>query len=158
MTDRLDPFRQHRQATGALESHVGADEFVMVLRYEDLKDITRDWDTYTSDAPFRVPIPSEHNVRAVRQLPIETDPPDHSEYRRVVQETFGRETSQSIRPRVRSIVATLLDAALENGKMEAVRSFALPIQSRALALMLGRSQDEANEWISWRHARLSRLR
>lgn len=128
---------------------MGKDEFVMVLGYDALKSAARDWSTFTSDAPFRVPIPSEHDVRSVRQLPIETDPPDHTDYREVVREPFSRATASTICPQVEALVDRLLDEALTTGAMEVVRSFALTIQSHALALMLGRSEAEAEEWISW---------
>lgn len=144
----FDPFAPHRP-DGVIDGVVGTDEFVMVLRYDDLKAVTRDWQRFTSDAPFRVPIPSEHDVRSVRQLPIECDPPDHMEYRELVKVPFSRATAAAIEPDVRAIADELLAPALENRSLEVVRSFALPLQSRSLALMLGRSRAEADQWISW---------
>lgn len=144
-----DPFGDLRAGPGVAEGRIGTDEFLMVLRYEDVKAVTRDWHTFTSDAPFRVPIPAEHDVRSVRQLPIETNPPDHTDYRDIVKEPFSRATAAAIAPDVRRIADDLVDEALAAGEVEVVRSFALPIQNRALALMLGRSQDEATRWISW---------
>lgn len=147
--DPFDPFRKHRQTKAAVDGRVGDDEFAMVLGYAELKAVARDWSTFTSDAPFRVPIPSEHDVRSVRQLPIETDPPDHTDYRHIVREPFSRSTADAIAPDVARVVGALLDTALSTGTLEVVRGFALPTQSHALALMLGRSAEEASEWISW---------
>ena len=48
-----------------------------MLRHEDVRTIAMDWQTFNSDAPFRVPISSEEEVRAVRRLPLEMDSPDH---------------------------------------------------------------------------------
>jgi hypothetical protein len=62
----------------------------MLLRHKDVREAAHDWKTFSSDAPFRVPIPSEEAVRAVRQLPIETNPPDHTEYRRRIEPFFNR--------------------------------------------------------------------
>lgn len=61
----------------------------MILRHEEVRKAARDWKTYSSDAPFRVPIPSEEDVRTMRQLPVETDPPDHTDYRRIVEPFFN---------------------------------------------------------------------
>ncbi len=144
-----DPFAEKRRSHGAVSGSLGDDDFLMVLRHGDVKAITRNWATFTSDVAFRVPIPSEADVRSVRQLPIETDPPRHTEYRALVQEVFGRETSRRIRPDVAAIVDRLLDQALAAGEIEVVRDFAVPVQSRALALLLGRPQAEATRWISW---------
>lgn len=147
--EELDPFGALRHDAGLMEGCVGTDRFVMALRHDDLRRVARDWRTFTSDAPFRVPIPSEHDVRPVRQLPIECDPPAHTAYRSVVQEIFSRAVSAGIEPAVAATVDSLLHGALERGRLEAVRELALPVQCQALALMLGRSRDEADEWISW---------
>jgi cytochrome P450 len=147
--DPHDPFAVDRLDSGLLDGRLGSDTFVMVLRYADLRAVARNWHTFTSDAPFRVPIPSEHDVRPVRQLPIETDPPDHGDYRRIVLKPFSAAVAAANRPEVELIAGALLDDALDRGRLEVVRSFALPIQSRGLALMLGRPQEEAEEWISW---------
>jgi cytochrome P450 len=147
--DPFDPFVDARRGPGTIDGRVGTDDFVMALRYDDLRAVARDWRTFTSDAPFRVPIPSEHGVRPVRQLPIETDPPDHGDYRRLVQKPFSIATATAIEPEVRAVVDALLEPGLRDGRLEIVRSFALPLQSRSLALMLGRPQEEADEWISW---------
>jgi cytochrome P450 len=138
-----------RRSDGVVRGSLGDDEFLMVLRHGDVKAITRNWESFTSDVAFRVPIPSEADVRSVRQLPIESDPPRHTEYRAIVQEVFGRETSRRIRPDVVAIVDRLLDQAITAGEVEVVRDFAVPVQSRALALLLGRPQGEATRWISW---------
>lgn len=71
----------------------------MLLRHMDVREATRDWKTFSSDAPFRVPIPSEESVRTVRQLPIETDPPDHTDYRRIIEPFFNRRRAPCPRAR-----------------------------------------------------------
>ncbi|MFM8890372.1 MAG: DUF1501 domain-containing protein [Planctomycetia bacterium] len=62
----------------------------MILRHEDVRHAARDFETYSSDAPHRVPIPSEEHLRSVRQLPIETDPPEQTDYRKLVEPFFLR--------------------------------------------------------------------
>ena len=62
----------------------------MMLRHADVQTAAKDWQTYSSNAPFRVPIPSEENLRTMRQLPIETDPPEHTEWRAIVEPFFKR--------------------------------------------------------------------
>lgn len=145
----LDPFRDEREHTGVTDVGVAGEDLVMVLRHRDLKAATRDWERFTSDAPFRVPIPEEHDVRSVRQLPIETDPPVHRAYREVVRGPFSRTTAARIAPEVGQVTDRLLNEALAAPDVEVVRSFALPLQSRALALMLGRPLEDAEEWIGW---------
>jgi cytochrome P450 len=147
--DPFDPFRERREGHGAMEGQVDGTPFTMVLGYGKLREVAADWETFSSDAPFRVPIPSEEGVRTVRQLPIETDPPEHTAYRALVSEPFSWQTAARIKADVEQIAGRLLAPGIESGEIEIVRAFALPLQSRALALMLGRPQAEAEEWISW---------
>ena len=58
-----DPFREKRQTDGVLSCPYGSEEILMILRHEDLRTAAKDWETFSSDAPMRVPIPSEENVR-----------------------------------------------------------------------------------------------
>ena len=85
-----DPFHDARLAAGVLRCPYGDEEVLMLLRHEDVRRAARDWKTFSSDAPFRVPVPSEEDVRTMRQLPIEADPPDHNDYRRLVEPFFMR--------------------------------------------------------------------
>lgn len=147
--DPFDPFREDREGTGAMTIEVDGEKIVTVLGHRDLKAAARDWETFSSDAPFRVPIPAEHRYRSVRQLPIETDPPDHRDYRDIVREPFSRATATRITPDIRAVVDELLDAALAGEATEVVRAFALPLQARSLALMLGRPPGDAEQWITW---------
>lgn len=150
MPSSQDPFAAARDQSGTLDGVVVDDEFVMVLRYDELKRIGRDWQTFTSNTPFRVPIPREDDVRAVRQLPIETDPPEHGRYRAVVRSPFSREHSSKIRPVVLECVDELLDGLTGDGSaVEIVHDLAVPLQCRALALMLGRPRADATIWESW---------
>ena len=80
-----DPFRKGRQESGVLKCPFHGEDITMILRHEDVRRAAKDWKTFSSDAPFRVPIPSEEAVHTMRQLPIETDPPEHTDYREIVE-------------------------------------------------------------------------
>ena len=144
-----DPFKQARTAEGVLPATFNGEPIPMLLRYEDVRRAARDWQTYSSDAPFRVPIPSEEDVRRMRQLPIETDPPEHTGYRKIIDPIFRRPTEPEFIGRVESLVEELLEQAAAQSSIEIVRGFALPLQSRALTYLLGMPETEAEEWISW---------
>lgn len=121
----------------------------MILRHQDLREACRDWQTFSSDAPMRVPIPSEESVRTVRQLPLEVDPPDHGDYRAIVEPFFARAKLPEVIERVERLVRELVDRALGSDSVELVREFAIPLQSRALAALLNMPDEEADVWIGW---------
>lgn len=121
----------------------------MILRHADVRAAAKDWQTYSSNAPFRVPIPSEERVRTMRQLPIETDPPDHGEYRALVEPFFQRSKSPEVIAKVETLIARYLDDALGREATEIVNDFALPIQSHALTYLLNVDETEAATYIGW---------
>jgi cytochrome P450 len=144
-----DPFRAARESAGVLPADFRGEQVLMLLRHRDVRTAALDWKTYSSDAPGRVPVPSEEHVRSVRQLPIETDPPDHAEYRRVADPFFARPKDPAMIAAVAALVDELVSTALARPDTEVVRDFALPLQSYALALLLQVDRSEAEEWISW---------
>ncbi len=144
-----DPFLDHRANSGVLQCPFNGEEILMLLRHEDVRQAAKDWKTFSSDAPFRVPIPSEEGVRTMRQLPIETNPPEHTEYRRITEPFFQRAKDPAVMASIERLMSEMLHAALEQESVEIVNDFALPLQSRALTYLLNLPASEAEIWIGW---------
>jgi len=149
MTDIPDPFRDIRRTDGVLSCPYGGEEILMILRHEDVRRAAKDWKTFSSDAPFRVPVPSEEDLRTMRQLPIEVDPPEHTDYRRLVEPFFLRAREPAFQARIESLIRDMLREAIARESIEVVNGFSLPLQSRALAVLLNLPQTEADVWINW---------
>ena len=75
-----DPFREPRNQDAVMKCEFQGENVPMILRHEEVRKAAKDWRTFSSNAPFRVPIPSEEDVRTMRQLPVETE----ERYQRVV--------------------------------------------------------------------------
>ncbi len=147
--DLADPFRAPRQANGVLMADFAGETVPMILGYTAVRSAAKDWRTFSSDAPFRVPIPSEEQVRCVRQLPIEADPPLHTTFRSLLEPVFQAPRSAAYQARIDLLIGELLEHAIAAGTVEVVRDFALPLQSRALTYLLGMPESEADVWIGW---------
>ena len=144
-----DPFGPARRESGRLDCPFQGENVPMILRHADVREAAKDWRRFSSDAPFRVPIPSEEDVRTVRQLPIETDPPDQTEYREIVEPVFRRAKDPAVVARIEVLVDGMLAAAHALESVEIVREFALPLQSRALTHLLNVPKSAADTWIGW---------
>jgi cytochrome P450 len=144
-----DPFREARQKDGVLRCPFQGETLPMILRHADVREAAKHWKTYSSDAPFRVPIPSEEEVRTMRQLPIETNPPEHTEYRAIVEPFFQRAKQPDVIAKVEALIGKMLSQALARESTEIVNEFALPVQSRALTYLLNVPESEADSWIGW---------
>jgi cytochrome P450 len=144
-----DPFAEARTRDGVMQCPFHGETITMILRHGDVRQAAKDWRMFSSDAPFRVPVPSEEAVRTTRQLPIETDPPAHGAYRAIVEPFFQRPKSPEMIATVEALVEEMLEEALRQGEIEAVAEFALPLQSRALTHLLNMPESEAKVWIGW---------
>jgi cytochrome P450 len=144
-----DPFQEARERDGVLVNNFQGNDVPMVLRHSEVRAAAKDWQILSSDAPMRVPIPSEEEVRTVRQLPLEVDPPDQTEYRKIAEPFFLRAKLPEVIASMETLVAELLDDALTRDSVEIVREFAIPLQSRALAILTNMPDSEARIWIGW---------
>ncbi|MDI1334550.1 MAG: cytochrome P450 [Lacunisphaera sp.] len=144
-----DPFVDARRVDGVLVNEFQGNPVPMLLRHEAVRQAARNWEQFSSDAPFKVPIPTEENVRTVRQLPLEVDPPAQQEYRTLVEPFFNRAKRPEVVAQVEALVANLIHDALGRAEIEVVREFAIPLQSRSLACLLNMPQSEAGIWIGW---------
>lgn len=144
-----DPFSEARRKDGVLVNEFQGMNVPMILRHEDVRNAAKDWQTFSSDTPMRVPIPTEEDVRTVRQLPLEVDPPDHTDYREVVAPFFNRAKRPEVIARIETLVGELVTAAQSRDSIEIVQEFAIPLQSHALAILLNMPETEAEVWIGW---------
>ncbi len=144
-----DPFGEARRKDGVLVNPFQRKPVPMILGHEEVRRLAKDWKTFSSDAPMRVPIPSEESVRTVRQLPLEVDPPDHGDYREIAEPFYNRAKLPEVIERVEGLVRNLLADTLRREPIEIVSEFAIPLQSRALGFLLNMPESEADVWIGW---------
>jgi cytochrome P450 len=144
-----DPFREPREKNGYLVNEFQGVSIPLFLRHEEVRKAAKDWQTFSSDAPFKVPIPTEEDVRTVRQLPLEVDPPEQKDYRTLVEPFFNRARQPEVIERMNQLIAALIENSIQAGPTELVRQFAIPLQSHALAILLDMPDSEADVWIGW---------
>ena len=149
MSQVPDPFQAARAKCPVMHAEFQGEKVPMILRLKDVRDAARDWETYSSDAPMRVPFPSEEDVRTVRQYPLEVDPPEHGDYRKLVEPFFLRPKQPEVKAKIAALIDRLVGEVIERGSTEIVREFAIPLQSHALTYLLNVDEKEAEAWIGW---------
>ena len=149
MSQVPDPFQAARAKCPVMHAEFQGEKVPMILRLKDVRDAARDWETYSSDAPMRVPFPSEEDVRTVRQYPLEVDPPEHGDYRKLVEPFFLRPKQPEVKAKIAALIDRLVGEVIERGSTEIVREFAIPLQSHALTYLLNVDEKEAETWIGW---------
>ena len=144
-----DPFKEKRAKGPILTTEFDGDPVAMILGLKDVRKATRDHQSFSSNAPFRVPIPREDELRSVRQFPIESDPPEHTEYRQIVEPIFNRPNHPEYQILIEDLINKLVDGCKQTDSFEAVNEFALPLQSHALTHLLNVPASEAETWLKW---------
>lgn len=108
----------------------------------DVRAAAKDW------AQFSSRLQGDPDVRDYPQLPLEVDPPEHGDYRALLEPILGRRAILAQEPEIRAIAGELADAFARSGRAEGLNELAVPMVARTIALVLGRPEDAA-ELVSW---------
>ena len=112
--------------------------FWCVTKYDDVLEVLRDTATFSSEVGGAATINDlPKDVLAARRNFMETDPPRHSQFRRIFAADFTPRAVRRYEEWLREIVLDVLDGALARGEIEAVHEIAAPIPIRVLARILG---------------------
>lgn len=125
------------------------EDIILVRGLRDLRRVCMDWAHFSNDVLGRIQIPAEDQTRDFRQYPIEFDPPAHGNWRALVDSMFARPRTPEFEARISDLVSWMVADLRARGGGEIVRDFALPLQSRALAVLLDMPLSEGDLWASW---------
>src|SRR3954470_13937225 len=108
------------------------DGFWCVTRYDDVVQVLKDTATFSSErgaAPLIEPVPRD--VLEARRNFMETDPPLHSQWRRMFARDFTpRSLSERYGEFLHGLTRTMLDETLPKGEFDFVDEIAGPIPIR----------------------------
>ena len=144
-----DPFKKDREESGVKKTVFNGEEIPYVLRLKDLRKTVKDWQSFSSDHPFKVVPHTEEKMRSMRQIPIEMDPPDHTDYRSLVEPFFKRPNDPEYIADMEDLISSMVEEVLVRDQVDAVHEFALPLQCRALTRLLNVPECEAETWKGW---------
>ena len=130
----------------------------VLTRYADVIAVLRDYRRFTNVgriASFLDQLPAD--VRAQIQPLYDnftvgmpnTDPPEHTRVRGLVNKAFSARVVEGMRPRVQQIVDDLLDQAEGGGGMEVIGSFAYPLPAIVIAETLGVPAEDRDRFKEW---------
>ena len=130
----------------------------VLTRYADVIAVLRDYRRFTNVgriASFLDQLPAD--VRAQIQPLYDnftvgmpnTDPPEHTRVRGLVNKAFSARVVEGMRPRVQQIVDDLLDQAEGGGGMEVIDNFAYPLPAIVIAETLGVPAEDRDRFKAW---------
>lgn len=110
--------------------------------YLEVREAAKDFQTYSSD------LLGDRDVRTYRQLPLEADPPRHTQFRSAVQPLFMSDAIAVHRGAFAEHARKLIAEIKSKGEADIASEFALPYVIGCLSIIYNRPQDY-EEWLSW---------
>ena len=132
-----DRFSELR-ATPGLDWHpYGEGGFWAVTRYEDVREVSRNPEVFSSGIGHTNLWDLEADALAARRSIIDTDAPTHTRLRRLVSRQFTPRSIRGFTEATRQIAAELLDRFVASGGGDWVHQVAAPLPIRVIMLILG---------------------
>ncbi|MQA07051.1 MAG: cytochrome P450 [Pseudonocardiaceae bacterium] len=80
---------------------------------------------------------------------LNSDPPDHTRLRKLVNKAFTSRTVERLRPRVEHITEELLDDMAGNDEVDLLESLAFPLPITVICELLGIPQGDRDDFRAW---------
>ncbi len=143
-------FRRLRQEAPVawFEEADGNSGFWAVTRYDDVLQVSREHETFTSTAGIRMEEMDREETEARRTL-MELDPPEHTRLRRLVNRGFTRRTVEAYEAAIREITRAVLDEALPKGAFDFTREVGRELPMRMLGRLMGLPDEDLDELVTW---------
>jgi cytochrome P450 len=132
--------------------------FWSVVTYEDIANVGRDFETFSSARSILVvdnlaTEPGEPDPLDVGQhMLISQDPPRHDRLKALVQRAFTPKTAEAHTERMREIINLVYDKALAehpDGRVDLVRDVGFFVPSMVIGDMLGVPREDAEQLVDW---------
>jgi cytochrome P450 len=146
---RRDPYPVYAALREHDPVHHAPMGFWAVTRYDDVVRVLKDTATFSSKA---MGVATMNNGRPVRSI-INTDPPEHTQIRNLINRAFTPRMVEALEPRIREITRDLLDRALRSGgTVDLVGALAVPLPVTIIAEILGVDADRREDFKRWSDA------
>jgi cytochrome P450 len=119
-------------------------------RYEDIVAVAQDVESFSSRSPLITELLPMSEMGVIAP-PISSDPPYHTDIRRILLPFFGPKRIEALRPRVEALADELIDAFVGTGSCDAAEQYAQHIPVRIIAEMLGVPPEEGDRFRHWVH-------
>jgi cytochrome P450 len=137
--------------------HRIGDGLVLVSRYDDIREISRQPELFASrhgalvnDTRRRRPDDESGSI-------IHLDPPIHGEWRRIVNREFTPRAAARFEPAIRAATAAILDRFAPGDEIDLVAEIASPIPVLVIAELLGIGDGDRGDFQRWSDATISVL-
>ena len=131
---------------------IGRGKFAwLVTRYDDvlaaLKDTRFTKDRQSLPAAKQPWVPAVFRPLAKNML--DSDPPDHTRLRALVQKAFTPPMIEALRKRIEELTEQLIDRALRKKEFDLISEYALPLPTTVIAELVGVPAEDRHRFHRW---------
>lgn len=119
-------------------------------RYEDIVAVAHDIEHFSSRSPLITEFMNMSEM-GVTAPPISSDPPYHTDIRRMLLPFFAPKPIEALRPKVEALCDELIDGFVDAGGCDAAADYAQYIPVQIIAEMLGVPPEEGDKFREWVH-------
>ena len=125
--------------------------FWSITKHADLQVVNRDTETFSSELGgtqrFDVGGDAAFDTRGV--MLVDTDPPKHTRYRRLVNKGFTPRMINLLEQHLRFRAELIVDDVIETGRAEFVEDLAAELPLQAIAEIMGVPQEDRHKMFDW---------
>jgi cytochrome P450 len=119
----------------------------LVTRYADVRRVVTEWETFSNRSttiPYFVAGGLDDGT-----IPLETDPPDHTHYRAILNPLFSPGRMKALGDQIRARAIELLDAFAGRGECDFIAEFAHPLPSSMFVALMGWPAEDSADFARW---------
>lgn len=133
--------------------HVTRGDYWVLTRHRDVFAAVRDPETFSSAGGLTVEYGELERIGMQDSPPmVMTDPPSHTEFRRLVSRGFTPRQVEAVEPAVRAFVRERLDGLIADGGGDIVAALFKPLPSMVVAHYLGVPEQDRPRFDAWTDA------
>jgi cytochrome P450 len=140
--------------TSGLTEFPTARGFWSVTRADDIHEVSRDWQTYSSELGGVVAIDEVFPIELARAMFIGMDPPKHDRLKALFQAGFTPKRIAAHEDEIRKIVVRVLDRLEGRDRCDLVTDLAQPAVSRVIGSFMGIPEEDDEMWAQLMNASL----
>jgi cholest-4-en-3-one 26-monooxygenase len=134
--------------TGGISEYPNEKGYWSVTRAQDIHAVSRDWQTYSSELGGITAATDVFPLELMRAMFIGMDPPKHDRLKMLFQAGFTPRRIAAHEPRIRAIVADVLDRLADREACDLVIDVAQPVVSRVIGSFMGIPPEDDAVWAS----------
>lgn len=126
------------------------DDYYVLTRHSDVYAAARDWETFSSAKGLTVTYGDLEKTGMADNPPfVMTDPPAHTDFRKLVSRGFTPRQVTAVEPKVREFVVERLERLKDRGEGDIVVELFKPLPSMVVAHYLGVPEEDRNQFDDW---------